>query len=105
MAKKAHSGPMTEMLNRMTSFTSSGLREFRTVFFAEDMLLNEPIESWPRCEVLIAFFSTGFPLAKAQEYAALRKPVVLNDLTKQEDLFDRRIVYRTLEEMGVPVPN
>ena len=43
-------------------------------------------------------------MRKVQQYAALRKPVVLNDLKKQEMLFDRRLVYRTLEECGVPVP-
>lgn len=105
MAKKAHSGPMTEMLNRLTSYTDGlGQREFQTVFFDEEAILHAPIEEWPRCEVLIAFFSTGFPLQKAQSYAALRKPVVLNDLHKQEILFDRRATYRMLEESGVPVP-
>ena len=105
MAKKAHSGPMTEMLNRLTSFTSGSMTEFRTVYFAEDMLLHAPIEEWPIVEVLIAFFSTGFPLHKAQAYTALRRPLVLNDLKKQEMLFDRRVTYRMLEEVGVPVPH
>ena len=104
MAKKARSGPMMEMLNRLTSFTSDGHAEFQTIFFEEEAILNHPIETWPTCEALIAFYSDGFPLRKVQQYAALRKPVVLNDLKKQEMLFDRRLVYRTLEECGVPVP-
>ena len=62
MAKKARSQPMMEMLNRLTSFTSSeddhesseddhpaALQEFRTVFFEEEMLLHAPIEEWPMC--------------------------------------------------------
>ena len=89
MSKKARSQPMTEMLNRMTSFTcGSGQQEFQTVVFEEEALLHAPIEEWPLCEVLIAFYSTGFPLKKVQAYAALRKPVELNDLHKQETLFD-----------------
>ncbi len=104
MAKKARSGPMMEMLNRLTSFTSDGHAEFQTIFFEEEAILHHPIETWPTCEALIAFYSDGFPLRKVQQYAALRKPVVLNDLKKQEMLFDRRLVYRTLEECGVPVP-
>ena len=43
-------------------------------------------QEWPECDALIAFFSKGFPLEKAQEYAALRKPLVFNDLKKQEGL-------------------
>ena len=35
----------------------------------------------------------------------MRRPLVFNDLHKQELLFDRRNVYRILEENGVPVPN
>ena len=104
MAKKAHSGPMTEMLNRLTNFSSGGQQEFQVVFFPEETILHAPIEDWPRCDALIAFFSTGFPLHKAQEYAALRGPLVLNDLKQQEVLFDRRATYRALEEVGVPVP-
>lgn len=55
-------------------------------------------------DVLIAFYSRGFPLDKAQAYAALRKPFVFNDLTMQNLLFDRRAIYRKLVAIGVPVP-
>ena len=84
MDQKARSVPMTEMLNRLESFTANGLTEFKVVYFGNEMLLEEPIEHWPLCDALIAFYSDGFPLRKVQQYAALRKPVVLNDLKKQE---------------------
>jgi inositol hexakisphosphate/diphosphoinositol-pentakisphosphate kinase len=104
MDQKARSKPMTEMLNRLTSFTAGELIEFKVVYFGNDTLLNEPIEEWPRCEALIAFHSTGFPLQKAQEYVALRRPLVFNDLQKQEMLFDRRETYRILQETDNPWP-
>ena len=72
MDQKARAAPMTEMLNRLTSFTASGLVEFKVVYFGNETLLNQPVEEWPLCEALIAFYSTGFPLQKAQEYVALR---------------------------------
>ena len=98
MDQKARAAPMTEMLNRLTSFTASGLVEFKVVYFGNETLLNQPVEEWPLCEALIAFYSTGFPLQKAQEYVALRRPLVFNDLQKQELLFDRRETYRILQE-------
>ena len=97
MRKKAQSKPMKELTQRLTSFTTGGLPEFRVIFFEEEMILNAPIEEWPLCEALIAFFSGGFPLKKAAQYAELRRPLVLNDLEKQEMLFDRRQVYQMLE--------
>ena len=95
---------MMEIINRITSFTHRGMPEFRVVFFAEDTILDAPVEQWPPCEALIAFYSNGFPLQKAQEYVKLRDPYVFNDLNKQSLLFDRRRVYAILESIGVPVP-
>jgi len=105
MAKKAKSAPMLETLNRLTAFIADGRSEFRVITFPEEMILNEPVDKWPECEALIAFFSSGFPLRKAQAYAALRKPFVFNDLVMQELLFDRVAIYRKLEAVGVPVPH
>ena len=89
MEKKAKSGPMMEILNRISAFTHAGQPEFRIVFFEEETILKRPVDEWPLCEALISFFSTGFPLRKAQAYASLRKPHVFNDLEKQELLFDK----------------
>ena len=42
--------------------------------------INLPIEQWPRCDVLLAFYSHGFPLERAIEYVNMYKPVLINDL-------------------------
>jgi len=61
----------------------------KIVVFSESVILNDPIEEWPICDCLIAFFSVGFPLDKAVKYAKLRKPLLINDLESQYDLLDR----------------
>ncbi|KAF0697268.1 Aste57867_12040 [Aphanomyces stellatus] len=96
--KKAKSKPMTEILSRLPK------QMFTIVLFGDDMILNHPVEDWPICDALIAFFSTGFPLDKAMEYVELRKPIVVNDLSKQNVLMDRRDVYRILKEHDIPTP-
>ena len=75
---------MKEILKRLKLFTNL---EF--LIFTDDTILNEPPESWPIVDCLISFYSTGFPLDKAIEYADLRKPLVLNDLHVQYHLQDR----------------
>ena len=84
MSKKSHSKPMREILKRLEKFECISI-----LIFDEDMILNDPVESWPECDCLISFFSSGFPLEKAIAYAKLRKPLVINDLEAQYNLLDR----------------
>ena len=62
------------------------------------------MENWPRCDVLISFFSTDFPLDKAIAYARLRDVYCINDLIPQALLWDRRLVGQVLDHLGVPTP-
>jgi len=98
MDKKARSKPMSEILSRLDKSL------FEVVIFGDPMILNNPVTDWPIVNVLIAFFSANYPLGKAQEYVALRKPFVLNDLDMQDTLKDRRKVYDLLQESGIDVP-
>ena len=70
----------------------------------DEVILHQPVEDWPVVHVLIAFFSAGYPLEKAVQYAALRKPHILNDLHQQHILKDRRKVYDLLQASGIDVP-
>ncbi|GLT74090.1 hypothetical protein SLA2020_459110 [Shorea laevis] len=93
------SAPMGQILDRLKAFG-----EFEIVHFGDKVILEDPVESWPICDCLIAFFSTGYPLEKAEEYAALRKPFLVNELEPQHLLHDRKKVYEWLKMYGVPVP-
>ncbi|XP_071505816.1 inositol hexakisphosphate and diphosphoinositol-pentakisphosphate kinase 2-like [Diadema antillarum] len=99
MGKKSGSRPMREILHRLEKFEGISLD-----IFDEDMILNDPVESWPKCDALISFFSTGFPLHKAIAYAKLCKPFVINDLEAQYNLLDRRKVFQILSDEDIPVP-
>ncbi|ESW11601.1 hypothetical protein PHAVU_008G044100 [Phaseolus vulgaris] len=99
MEKKVFSGPMEQILRRLQAFG-----EFEVVYFGDKVILEEPIESWPVCDCLIAFHSSGYPLEKAEAYSALRKPFLVNELEPQHLLHDRRKVYERLEKFEIPVP-
>lgn len=88
MEKKVFSSPMGQILERLEAFG-----EFEVIFFGDKVILEEPVECWPICDCLIAFYSTGYPLKKAEMYAALRKPFLVNELEPQYLLHDRRKVY------------
>ncbi len=97
MNKKSHSANMQSILQRLDAF-----QEFEILVFADEVILNDPIESWPVVDALVSFFSRDFPLEKAHEYVKLRKPFMVNDVTRQWTLLDRRLVYRTLMENDIP---
>ena len=96
--KKAKSKAMNEILSRLDR------KKFQVLIFGDQCILQQPPEQWPFCDALIAFYSTGFPLAKAEAYAELVKPYVLNDLSMQRALHDRRCVYDLLMENNIDVP-
>ena len=68
------------------------------------VILEEPIEKWPRCEALLVWESEGFPLQKAQRYVRLARPLLINNVFMQDILLDRRSVYKTLKEHNICVP-
>ncbi|TMW68840.1 hypothetical protein Poli38472_006308 [Pythium oligandrum] len=99
MEKKTRSKPMQEILRRL------GMkRQFDVLIFDDHTILHKPIEDWPYCDALISFYSTGFPLQKAEQYVNLVHPVLVNDLHMQHVLFDRRKVYALLMRHSIPVP-
>ncbi|CAM9421282.1 unnamed protein product [Chrysoparadoxa australica] len=97
--KKANSKHMQRMLSKLPQ------NRFEVVVFGDECILHKPVSQWPLSDCLIAFFSAGFPLEKAQEYVSLRQPYTLNDLSMQHTMQDRRQVYDMLEKAGVGVPN
>lgn len=99
MAKKVKSKPMEEILSRLRHHLY-----FEIIIFDQDMIVNRPITEWPRVDCLISFHSKDFPLSKAQEYAALYNPFLINDLDKQWDIMDRTKVYQTLSDAGIELP-
>ncbi|XP_078429870.1 inositol hexakisphosphate and diphosphoinositol-pentakisphosphate kinase VIP2-like isoform X2 [Wolffia australiana] len=100
LEKKACSAPMKQILDRLEAFG-----EFEIICFGDQVILEEPVDNWPICDCLISFYSSGYPIKKAEEYAALRKPFLVNELEPQHLLHDRRMVYERLEEFRIPVPN
>ena len=99
MEKKAKCKPMRAILGRLPH------DEFEIKIFEEKVILEDPIECWPVCDCLIAFYSTGFPQAKVEAYVNLRKPFLVNDLESQRLLWDRRNVYKICALNDIPVPN
>ncbi|KAK9823756.1 hypothetical protein WJX72_005206 [[Myrmecia] bisecta] len=99
MDKKARSKPMRAIIERLLAFG-----EFEIHTFGDEVIIGQPVADWPTCDVLLSWHSEGFPLSKAQKYAALRKPYLINDMVMQDILLDRRKVYAKLAESGIPVP-
>ena len=101
MAKKTRAAPMLRILHFLAR---SSCAQFRIEVFDERIVAEAPVEQWPLCDALIAFYSDRFPLDKAIAYVELRRPYCVNSVTDQRLLFNRKRVYDVLMEHGVPVP-
>jgi Diphosphoinositol pentakisphosphate kinase 2 N-terminal domain len=96
--KKMNSRPMQKILSCLEQ-----TNEFQICRMNDDMILNKPIEEWLRCDILIAFYSTGFPLQKALDYVKKYNPKQINDLEMQSVLWDRPAVLERLKKRGIAV--
>lgn len=67
---------MTRLLDHLRA-------DFNVFVLSQESLLHKPVEEWPHCDVLVAFFSNGYPLAKVHDYVRLRQPFLINDLEAQ----------------------
>ncbi|KAH8105027.1 histidine phosphatase superfamily-domain-containing protein [Phellopilus nigrolimitatus] len=101
MDVKARSKAMREILTRIVERTRDTVE---VKMFGDKVILDEDVKNWPRCDVLISFFSTDFPLNKAVQYVKLRKPLCINNLPMQALLWDRRLVGAVLDHLKVPMP-
>lgn len=64
---------------------------------------NDEIKLWPKVDALICFYSDGFPYLMAWKYVKLHNPFLINNLDKQQLLWDRTVVYDILKKIKVPV--
>lgn len=94
MDTKLHSKVMREIRCRIDAYD---FLDF--VHLDEEVMQTDP-ECWPRVDVLLARNSTGYE--KVVKYAKLRKPIMINDVEAQRQLFDRREVYRILDRWEIP---
>lgn len=84
-SKKANGKPMKQILAKLIEL----YRELETIIFSEATIFHQPVEKWPICDVLISFYSDGFPLEKVAKYIKLRPIFCINDIEKQFDLLNR----------------
>lgn len=99
MEKKVNSKHMQSILQEIFKF-----KEFEIIYFTNNIIFDKKIEEWPVVQVLIIFFSNGFPFNKGLEYINLRKPLLINDFDKQKYFWDRRKVFEILSKNNIPTP-
>lgn len=95
MKKKVQSKPMREILKRIACNEIKILEMWQ--------YLDKPYKQWPVVPALICFHSEGFPYLKAWKYVKKYKPFLINNLEKQQLLWDRTVVYDILKQARIPV--
>eukprot|EP00756_Hemistasia_phaeocysticola_P006023 Hpha_TRINITY_DN13629_c0_g1::TRINITY_DN13629_c0_g1_i1::g.122727::m.122727/K13024/PPIP5K, VIP; inositol-hexakisphosphate/diphosphoinositol-pentakisphosphate 1-kinase len=100
MDKKVQAPPMQNILQRLEA-----TRDFEIVVFGNKVILENDVDIWPVVDCLIAFYSSGFPLEKAERYVELRRPFLVNSLREQRWLQDRRKMYAVLRRAGFDMPH
>lgn len=91
MEKKVKSKQMTLFLQELNKSN-----EFEFVYYSNHLLLHAAIDTWPTCDVLLCFFSAGFPIKKAHRYYKLNQHVIKLSL---QDIAIQKKVLLSREKM------
>jgi len=98
--KKTKSKAMQALLSRIPD------GDFVIEIYGNRRLDHVPVKEWPLCDVLICKRSSDMDMGKVLEFIAMHRPLLINDVFTQSNcLADRRKVYATLTECGIPVPD
>lgn len=96
MRKKLESEPMVALLDLIKEDPY-----IKFVPFAEEMIIEAPVDEWPVVDAFLCFYSSKFPLEKAEKYVKLRKPFEVNKVSRQRMLWDRTKIYKMLSESAI----
>jgi len=99
MDKKLKSDHHKNVISRIRAYG-----DIEIVNFGDQVLLHQPIEEWPRCDVMAAYFSTGYPTERVQSYVDKYRPCLINDLKSQKLLRNRLSIKQKLLEHNIPTP-
>lgn len=96
---KLEGRPMQSLLNLLAAD-----EKYEIVPFREQMIIEQDIDEWPICHILLTFHSSTFPISKVLSYIRLRKPFLPNDLGLGHLLLDRRLTLTILDAIDIPTP-
>ena len=99
MDKKLKSERAKNVISRIQAYG-----DIEIIPFGDINILHRPIEEWPQCDVLIAYFSSGYPTAKVLTYVDKYKPCLINDLKAQMLLRNRLAIKSILIKHNIPTP-
>eukprot|EP01084_Bolivina_argentea_P087323 157715_1 len=99
MDKKFNSPRAKNVISRIQAYGDIDI-----IPFGDAIILHKPIHEWPRCDVLIAYFSKGYPTEKVITYCDKYKPCLINNLKSQILLRNRLSIKNILLKHNIPTP-
>ena len=63
MDKKSGSKPMHHIMTNLEAYS-----DINIIMFKEELFMHKPVEEWPKVDVMISFYSQGFPIDKVLKY-------------------------------------
>ena len=91
--------PVKEVINALVPYNITGVK------LIWELLCNEQVSNWPRCDVLLLLSHADIVLDKVKSYIDLVKCTELNAVHGLELLRDRASMYRQCEKFGIPIPD
>jgi len=73
--------------------------KIKVILLTDEQILEEDVETWPKCDAFMFFYANGFPMKKACRYIEKYQPYLVNKVNFTKIARNRDTLFKDIESI------